>query len=128
MNNQESYSYKFSSREQEEIKKIREKYIDSELKLQEDKSERIKKLDRKVSTSCVVFSLTLGVIGLLVMGTGMSLVLVWNSTLMFEGIIIGLIGIAMIAAAYPLYNFILKIKRKKIAPEIIKLCDEIIEQ
>lgn len=128
MNNQESYSYKFSSREQEEIKKIREKYIDSELKPQEDKSERIKKLDRKVSTSCAVFSLTLGVIGLLVMGTGMSLVLVWNSTRMIEGIIIGLIGVALIAAAYPLYNFILKIKRKKIAPEIIKLCDEIIEQ
>lgn len=128
MNSQDSFSYKFSSRENEEIRKIREKYETKENRIVENRTEKIKRLDRSVTTRCTALSITLGVIGILVMGTGMSFALVWGSTLMLEGIIVGLIGIVLIAAAYPFYNYILKRKRKKIAPEIIRLCDEIIEQ
>ena len=43
------------------------------------------------------------------------------------GIPIGLVGGALAALAYPMYNLIVKRKRKKIAPEIIRLTDELMK-
>jgi hypothetical protein len=46
---------------------------------------------------------------------------------MIIGIIIGLIGGIIAALAYPIYNAIIKAKRRKIAPEIIRLTDELLK-
>ena len=43
------------------------------------------------------------------------------------GIIIGLIGIVGVSLAYPFYSYILERERKKIAPEIIRLSDELLK-
>ena len=74
-------------------------------------------------------SLAVGIIGALILGTGMSLCMTeFGATLgnfaMVLGITIGLVGIVLVALAYPLYNRTLQQQREKIAPEILRITDE----
>ena len=43
------------------------------------------------------------------------------------GVVIGLIGIAAVAAAYPLYTRVTKKERERLAPQILKLTEELSE-
>lgn len=124
MQNKETFNYVYSAKQQEEIKKIRAKYASPK---EPDKMERIRRLDASVTKKGTVISLIVGIIGALVMGFGMSCCLVWTDTMLGIGIIVGVIGIAIVACAYPLYDSITKRERKKIAPEILRLTDELIK-
>ena len=53
--------------------------------------------------------------------------MVWAETLFIPGIIIGIVGIIGICAAYPLYVRITKKQREKLAPEIMRLADELMK-
>ena len=75
-----------------------------------------------------MISVIIGVAGCLVMGLGMCCTMVWTGELFIPGIIIGLAGIALVAAAYPVYSRITRKEREKIAPEILKLTDELIRK
>ncbi len=90
--NEETFEYRYSAKQQEEIEAIRRKYLPKE----EDKMEQLRQMDKRVSRKGMIIS-----------------------------IIIGVIGIVMIALAYPLYERITKKERKKIAPLILKLADEL---
>ena len=46
---------------------------------------------------------------------------------MLAGIAVGIIGIVLVCLAYPIYNRIVKKEREKIAPEIIRLTDELMK-
>jgi hypothetical protein len=46
---------------------------------------------------------------------------------MVLGIAVGVVGIVLVALAYPLYNRVLKKQREKIAPEILRLSDELLK-
>lgn len=121
--NKESFEYTYSAPQQEEIRKIREKYLPKE----EDKLEQLRRLDRQATAKGTKRSILTGTIGALVMGTGMSCCMVWTDTLLIPGIIIGLIGMAAVAAAYPLYAHITKKERERIAPEILRLTEELLQ-
>lgn len=121
--NKETFNYTYSAEQQEEVKKIREKYIPKET----DKMEQLRKLDKSVTKKGTTFSLIVGIIGSLILGFGMSCCLVWTDTLLTVGIIVGLVGIAVVASAYPLYNAVTKKEREKLAPEIIRLTDELMK-
>lgn len=123
MENKESFSYTYSAKEQEEIKKIREKYVPKEA----DKMERLRRLDAGVTKKGTTVSLIVGIIGALLLGVGMCCCLVWAESFFILGIIVGVLGIAVVCAAYPLYNHITKKEREKIAPEIIRLTDELMK-
>ena len=122
MQNKEIFSYTYSAKQQEEIKKIRDKYLPKEA----DKMEQLRRLDKRVTEKGTTISLILGIVGTLVMGTGMSMCMVWTE-LFIPGIIVGVIGIAAVSLAYPLYSYITKREREKIAPEIIRLTDELMK-
>ena len=122
MENKETFSYTYSAKQQEEIKKIREKYLPKEA----NKMEQLRRLDESVTRKGTVFSLVVGIIGTLVLGVGMCCCLVWTD-FFAVGIVVGLVGIAIVSAAYPLYNYITKKEREKIAPEIIRLTDELMK-
>ena len=122
MENKETFSYTYSAKEQEEIKKIREKYVPKEA----DKMEQLRRLDESVTKKGTVISLVVGIIGALILGTGMSMCMVWTD-LFVLGIIVGVVGIVMVSAAYPLYSYVTKKEREKIAPEIIRLTDELMK-
>jgi uncharacterized membrane protein YuzA (DUF378 family) len=134
MEDKEIFKFTYSAKEQEEIKAIRKKY--SEPEKAEDKMEQLRRLDASVTQKATVISLVLGVIGTLILGVGMSLAmtdigeiigLVSSTVSMLIGIPIGVCGIVLISLAYPVYNQVVKKERERIAPEIIRLTDELMK-
>lgn len=133
MDNKEVFHYHYSAKEQDEIKAIRKKYAAPEEC--EDKMSQLRQLDGAVTQKATTVSLVFGIIGTLILGIGMSLAMTQIGSIlgasqemaMLIGIIVGLAGIVLLSLAYPLYNRILKKERKKIAPQIIKLTDELMK-
>ncbi|MBQ8783761.1 MAG: hypothetical protein IJZ57_08340 [Clostridia bacterium] len=122
-NKKEAFNYTYSAKEQEEIKNIRKKYSAPE----EDKMEQLRKLDNSVTQKATAVSLIVGIIGTLILGVGMCCTMVWASKWFVPGIVVGVAGIAILCFAYPVYTRTLKKEREKIAPEIIRLTDELIK-
>ncbi len=131
--NNDGFSYTYSAREQAEIRKIREKYINEEK--EEDQMTRLRKLDAKVAEKAQIVSLVFGIIGTLIFGLGLSFVMsdlgallgAYQNLAMPLGVIIGILGGILLSLAYPMYNFTLERERKKIAPEIIRLSNELMK-
>lgn len=121
MSEKNTFEYNYSAKEQEEIRKIREKYIPQE----ENKMEQLRRLDASTTTPGTIAALTLGTISLLVLGVGMCCTMVWAERFFVLGIVIGLVGLAGLALVYPLYNHITKKRREKLAPEILRLSREL---
>jgi len=134
MENKGSFNYTYSAKEQNEIKRIRDKYVTSEVN-KEDKMETLRRLDEGVTRKATVTSLVFGIVGALIMGIGMSLAMtdiggiigINSAFAMIIGVIIGIVGIVLVSVAYPVYNRIIKKEREKIAPEIIRLSDELMK-
>lgn len=132
MDEKEIFSYTYSAKQQDEIYKIRKKY---EL-AKEDKMEQLRRLDKKVTQKASSCALTAGSIGTLCMGIGMSLSMtnigqqlgLEQNVGMIVGIIIGMIGIIEISCAYPIFNKTIRKEREKIASEVIRLTDELLNQ
>ncbi len=125
MDNKEPFVYTYSAMEQEEVKKIREKYLPKKA----DAMEQLRRLDEGTTKKASIISIVFGIIGTLVMGAGMSLVMTLSGLAWFiAGIIIGVAGIVLIAVAYPVYNAVIKKERERIAPEIIRLTDELLKK
>lgn len=130
-NTDTSFKYIYSAKEQDEIKRIRQKYMVQE----DDGMTRLRKLDAKATSKATMMSLVLGIIGALVMGTGMSLTMTDLAGIlgmtamggMLVGVIVGLIGMTLVALAYPIYKKVLKSEREKIAPEILRLSEELLK-
>ncbi len=123
MNEKNTYSY--SAQENKEIKKIRDKYTGPEER--ETKLEQLRRLDASVHNKAAALSLAVGIIGALLLGIGMSCVLVWADKMFIPGIILGIIGIAITVLAYPIYKIKSEKIRKEIAPVILKITDELIK-
>ncbi len=119
--NKETFEYRYSARQQEEIEAIRKKYLPEE----EDKMEQLRKLDRQAARKGTITAIIVGVLGCLLLGIGMCCTMEWMDRWFVQGIVIGVIGIALIAAAYPLFNRITRKEREKLAPQILKLADEL---
>ena len=124
-NNHDSFSYSYSAREQEEIRRIREKYQTPEER--ETKIDRLRRLDRGVSQKATVWSLAIGIISALVMGTGMSMCMVFMGIWFIPGILIGCVGLVGVCMAYPVYLRLLEKERERIAPEILALTEELMQ-
>ena len=128
MENKEGFSFTYSAEQQKEVEAIRKKYLPRE----EDKMEQLRKLHAIPTQKAQACAIALGVIGALIMGTGMSLAMTdigsaLGSLSMVIGIVIGIVGMVLVALAYPLYNRVLKKQREKIAPEILRLTDELMK-
>lgn len=122
-NEKETFSFTYSAKQQEEVKNIRQKYMPKEA----DKMEQLRRLDQSVTRKGTIAAIIVGVIGSLLLGIGMCCAMVWMGDLFIPGIIIGLLGIAVVSTAYPLYNRIIKKEREKIAPEVMRLTDELMK-
>ena len=116
-----SFEYTYSAREQAEIENIRKKYLPTE----ESPMEQLRRLDKSVERPGTVVAIMVGIVGTLVMGFGMSLCMVWAEIMFAQGIIIGILGIGILAAAYPLYRKITKKQKEKLAPQILALVEEV---
>ena len=115
------FSYSYSAAQQDEIKQIREKYQEKEVTGMDE----LRRLDQSVENAGTVPSIALCTIGLLLMGMGMCCSMVFKDFLFIPGIVIGTAGIAATALAYPLHNFLVQKRRKELAPQILKLTEEL---
>ena len=122
----DNVSFSYSSSERAEALSIRAKY--EKVEKEETPIEILRRLDASVTKIPCAISLTVGVIGTLIMGFGMSIAMselgvLFGELSMVIGIIIGILGIGIGALAYPLYRALLKRQRDKIAPDIIRITD-----
>ena len=123
-----SFEYTYSAQRQKEVEEIRKKYLPKE----EDKMEQLRKLHSIPTQKAQSASIAVGVIGALILGTGMSLCMTelgaaLGRIAMILGIMIGLAGIVLVAIAYPIYIRTLKKERERIAPEILRISDELLK-
>ena len=123
-----SFEYTYSAQRQQEVEEIRKAYLPKE----EDKMEQLRKLHEMPTKKAQAAAIALGFIGALILGTGMSLCMtdlgaVLGNLSMVVGILVGIIGIVPVALAYPVFKRTLKKEREKIAPEILRLTDELLE-
>ena len=134
-NNKEKggFTYTYSAGEKSEVKRIRDKYTAPTES--EDKMARLRRLDRSVTNTAQAVSLAVGVIGALILGFGMSLIMSELSTALglqgaaplVLGVIFGVVGGTLAALAYPAYNFVIKRERKRVAPKILSLTEELMK-
>ena len=120
MENKQQVSITYSAEEQKEMASIRAKYQPGEKK-QPTNLDKLKKLDAKVESMAMVSALSWGIISTLILGVGMTCVLVWNQPMI--GVIVGIIGLAGALYAWPLYQKVLAKQRKKAAPDILRLSE-----
>ena len=123
-----SFEYTYSAERQQEIEAIRKKYLPKE----EDKMEQLRRLHSIPTQKAQAASIAVGVLGALILGTGMSLCMTDLGTAlghlaMVAGILVGVLGLIMVALAYPLYNGVLRKERRRIAPEILRLSEELLK-
>lgn len=109
------------------VQKIRTQYVEKET----TELDELKTLDRKVRRPANLFAYIFGILGAMIMGSGMSLVMTDISKIvgiqnpMLYGIIIGIIGMIMVIINYPIYKGILGSRRAKYAEQIIAISDKI---
>lgn len=131
MENKESFNFTYSAARQQEVENIRKKYLPKE----EDQMEQLRKLHNSASQKAQTWAIAFGVIGALILGTGMSLAMTdlgelmgaYRNLAMLFGIVIGTVGMILVALAYPVYNRVLKKERQRIAPEILRLTEELMK-
>ena len=119
-NNNERFEYTYSARQQEEIEKIRQKYMPKE----KDELAELKRLDAEVTRPGTIAGIVIGIVGTLIFGAGMSMALVWTDTLLIVGIVMGIVGFAVLGVAYPVYCKITEKQKEKIAPQILELTEQ----
>lgn len=109
------------------VQKIRTQYTEK----QHTELDELRALDRKVKMSADAFAYGFGAVSALTMGSGMSLIMtdigqtIGMASPMTPGIVIGLVGMVMAIANYPIYKGILTGRRKKYAQQIIALSDRL---
>ena len=111
------------------VQKIRTQYTEK----QHTELDALKELDAKVKRPANVFAYTYGSVSTVVMGAGMSLVMteigatIGLASAMVPGIVIGIVGMGMALLTYPIYKKMLNARKKKYAPEILKLSEKIMK-
>ncbi len=127
MSNENRFEYTYSApteNERREIESIKKQYVPTQEK--EDKLEKLRKLNKRVIQPPMIIGSATGVIGTLVFGLGMAMVLEWG--IIVWGVMVGIIGAAFMAVAYPVYCVILRRNKKKYGKQIVELSNELLNK
>lgn len=117
----ENFSYTYSAQENQEVLKIRDKYLPR----QESKLEELKRLDKQVQNSGVIPSLCVGIISCLVFGTGLCFCLGVLGSVIWPGLVLGLLGTVGMLTAHPIHRSFFEKAKQKHAPRILELTEEL---
>ena len=129
----ESFRYTYSAKQQAEIRAIRDRYAPPEETV--DKMAQLRRLDAGVTQKATVFALIFGIVGALILGFGMSLTMtelgevlsLSRQLTLVVGIAVGFVGMLLVCLAYPVYRWVLTRERARVAPEILRLSDELMK-
>lgn len=127
-NKLDTFHYTYSAQQQAEVDMIRAKYLPP----REDKLETLRRLDNSVHKKPMALSLSLGVVGTLLLGTGMSLIMTDLAAALglfryVLGLVLGINGLVAAILAWPVYEYVLKRERQRLAPEILRLSEELMK-
>jgi uncharacterized membrane protein HdeD (DUF308 family) len=130
MEHKEGFRFTYSAARQQEVEHIRKKYLPQAE--EENKMEQLRKLHHSASEKAQARAIAVGTIGALILGIGMSLCMTdlgaaLGNLALLIGIFAGLAGILLVALAYPVYNRVLKKQRQRIAPQILRLSEELLK-
>ena len=117
----ESFTYHYSAERQSEIDAIRKKYLPPEE--QENKLEQLRKLDASLTTTAFIVSMAVGIASALVFGAGMCCFLVWR--LWALGALLCVVGVIGMLVAPVIFRRLVEKRRQQIAPEILRLTEEL---
>ena len=115
------FTYQYSAKQSKEIRRIREKYLPRE----ESKLERLRRLDGRVQSAGMVPALCLGIVGCLTFGLGMCFGLGVFAGGPWLAALLCVPGAAAAVSAYPVLRYIAAKTKARLAPEILRLTDEI---
>ena len=121
----EKFEYKYSAptqKERNEINNIRNQYMPKDKT--KTKLDRLRYLDNKVNTIPMIYGLTLGLIGVLVFGLGLTFILEWSNIPL--GVVLMIIGVGIMAPAYLVYSVVNKRLKSKHSAEILELSEELL--
>ena len=125
MSNQFNFKYTaLTEEERKEIDSIRRQYCTEEQPI--SKIERLRRLDALVKNHAVIWSLCLGVVGILIFGLGLTMVLEWG--IWTWGVILMVVGSVPTALAYPVYKKVLKKYKNRYGEEILRLSEELLNE
>lgn len=110
--------------EREQIEDIRKNYLPKSQ--EENKFEKMKKLDSKVKNVPTIWGFVVGIIGILIFGLGMTMVLEWN--IIIFGIAVCLIGLIPMIFAYFIYKKLKDKLTEKYKDEILNLSEELLNE
>ena len=116
------FIYNYSATQKSEVEAIRKKYVPQET----NKMERLRYLDNKVQNAGMTESLCLGIVGLLIFGIAMCFALGTFGSAWWPAIPIGIVGVAVMLPAYPLYRHLYNKKKEELTPEILALTEELL--
>lgn len=117
----EKFEYTYSSGKQAEINAIKQKYMPKQTDDKEDAMKRLRKLDTSCERTAQITALTVGIAGTLIFGLGLTFCLEWSNLIL--GIVLMAVGAAIAMPAKFIYDKVLKSKREKAAPEIMRLSE-----
>lgn len=112
------------------VQQIRDQYTEKK----PTELDALKKLDAQVKAPAAAFAYAFGSLSALVMGAGMSLVqtdvgsAIGLKTTRTPGIVLGLAGMAMAIANYPIHKSFLENRKKEYAGRILELSDKILNK
>ncbi len=90
--------------------------------------DRLKQLDKKVSTNPKVFAYIIGSIFCLIFGFGMCVAMKQILDMVWLGIVVGVIGMFLMIINYPIYKSAINKNKQKYADEIIRLSNQLLNE
>ena len=122
----DKFNYTYSApteEERREIESIRSAYTGGE---HARKLERLRSLNKHVRNMPMCVALTLGIVGVLIFGLGMTMILEWS--VLACGVAVAALGVLPMAFAAPAYNLVLKREKEKHKEEIMRLSEELLNE
>lgn len=127
MKDENDFSYTYyapSEEEKKEIESIRKEYLPKNLTM--SKMDELRALNDKVKTLPMILSLTIGIVGILIFGFGLTMVLEWQ--LYVFGIIVAVVGCVPMVINYSLYQYMIRRRKEKYKDRILALSEELLNE
>lgn len=122
MEDRQTFRYNYSAKQNKEVADIRRKYLPHEV----SKIETLRALDLRVRMAGKAQSITLGTLGALIFGIGLCFGLGVFMGGQWPAVLLCALGMILMTPAYPVSRHIAKRVKAQLAPEILRLSDEII--
>lgn len=124
MEKERTFIYSYCASANCEVQAIREKYLSKE----ESKLDELKRLDREVQDAGMTLALIIGIAASMIfcLGLCMSLEIIGGG--MILGILLGIVGIAAMTAAYPVGSKKQSKVKAELAPRILQLTEDLMSE